>query len=162
MHSRSTPRNNFPVTSPSAALQGFPAFTRYAIAFLFLLLFLPADVSARSAPDPDSTKKQLDINDPANPDCPCHQHQKQAEEEYRRMMGQNTNEGDSASHDVELENDPVDHETVTNTGDSRNLSKTKSWKKLKWAGIKKWKRRLGNKHHGTKRHRFNINGCYHW
>ena len=78
------------------------------------------------------------------------------------MTGQNTNDGDSASHVQEQESDPVERETVSNTGDSRHLSKTRSWKKLTFAGVKKWKRRLGNKHHGTKRHRFNINGCYHW
>lgn len=29
------------------------------------------------------------INDPRNPNCPCHKYQKQAEEEYKKLLGQN-------------------------------------------------------------------------
>ena len=34
---------------------------------------------------PLSAQPQYDINDPRNPDCPCHKYQQQAEEEYARM-----------------------------------------------------------------------------
>jgi|SRR6218665_1242605 len=32
-----------------------------------------------------SAQSQYDINDPRNPDCPCHKYQQQAEDEYARM-----------------------------------------------------------------------------
>jgi hypothetical protein len=31
----------------------------------------------------DSTKQKYDLNDPRNPDCPCHKYQKLAEDEYK-------------------------------------------------------------------------------
>ena len=31
----------------------------------------------------DSTKQKYDLNDPRNPDCPCHKFQKLAEDEYK-------------------------------------------------------------------------------
>lgn len=34
------------------------------------------------------TEIEYDINDPRNPNCPCHKLQKQAEEEYKQMMSQ--------------------------------------------------------------------------
>jgi hypothetical protein len=37
----------------------------------------------------DTTKVKYDINDPRNPDCPCHKYQQLADEEYQRMLGEN-------------------------------------------------------------------------
>ncbi len=34
----------------------------------------------------DSTKTKYDINDPRNPNCPCHQYQKMADEEYQKQI----------------------------------------------------------------------------
>lgn len=34
----------------------------------------------------DTSKVKYDINDPRNPDCPCHQYQKLAEQEYQQMI----------------------------------------------------------------------------
>lgn len=34
----------------------------------------------------DTTKNKYDLNDPRNPNCPCHKHQQQAENEYRQLQ----------------------------------------------------------------------------
>lgn len=34
----------------------------------------------------DSIKTKYDINDPRNPNCPCHQYQKIADEEYQKQI----------------------------------------------------------------------------
>ena len=36
----------------------------------------------------DTTKNKYDLNDPRNPNCPCHKHQQQAENEYRQLQNQ--------------------------------------------------------------------------
>ena len=40
----------------------------------------------KAIPPKDTTKQQFDLNDPRNPHCPCHKYQKQAEEEYQKLM----------------------------------------------------------------------------
>ena len=35
----------------------------------------------------DTLKSRFDINDPRNPNCPCHKYQKLADEEYRKLLG---------------------------------------------------------------------------
>ena len=34
----------------------------------------------------DSVQQQFPVTDPRNPNCPCHAHQKKAEEEYKRLL----------------------------------------------------------------------------
>ncbi len=34
----------------------------------------------------DSLKSKYDLNDPRNPNCPCHKHQKLADEEYKNWL----------------------------------------------------------------------------
>jgi hypothetical protein len=50
-----------------------------ALRFLWLCSFLILFYSL-------SAQEKFDINDPRNPDCPCHKLQKQAEEEYAQLM----------------------------------------------------------------------------
>ncbi len=64
---------------------------RTVILFVFL-----CDVSYAGGRDTIPT--QYDINDPRNPNCPCHKLQQQADEEYLAMMRNNKNVS------VELEN----------------------------------------------------------
>ncbi len=35
----------------------------------------------------DSLKSRFNINDPRNPNCPCHKYQKLADEEYKKLRG---------------------------------------------------------------------------
>jgi hypothetical protein len=56
--------------------------------FFYIASFLFASLSA-FATGGDTTKVKYDLNDPRNPDCPCHQYQKLADEEYQQMLANN-------------------------------------------------------------------------
>ena len=62
------------------------------LCFFLFLSFLSRIVYAGTATD-TLLQKQLhyDLNDPRNPDCPCHNYQKLAEEEYTRKNKQPEN-----------------------------------------------------------------------
>jgi hypothetical protein len=54
-----------------------------------LILFLLATggrVFCLPLPGKDSLKTKFDLNDPRNPDCPCHKYQKQADKEYEALL----------------------------------------------------------------------------
>ena len=42
----------------------------------------------------DTTQQQFPITDPRNPNCPCHDHQKKAEEEYKRLLNKRLSQGE--------------------------------------------------------------------
>jgi hypothetical protein len=60
-------------------------FRAYVLVTLFLFLS-GGRAFPISLPGKDSLKIQYDRNDPRNPDCPCHQYQRQAEKEYAALM----------------------------------------------------------------------------
>lgn len=51
--------------------------------FLFLIFFMHA---AHASLPKDSARSKYELNDPRNPDCPCHKYQKMAEEEFRKFQ----------------------------------------------------------------------------
>ncbi|MDP2385068.1 MAG: hypothetical protein Q8M29_01735 [Bacteroidota bacterium] len=51
----------------------------------------------------DSTKTKYDINDPRNPNCPCHKYQKIADEEYQKQI---------ANEDVQMAAENVNKRVV--------------------------------------------------
>jgi hypothetical protein len=52
----------------------------------FLLLFGVQLLRASKGAGTDSTKNKFSINDPRNPDCPCHKYQKEADKEYAQLL----------------------------------------------------------------------------
>jgi len=50
------------------------------------LWFIICPAATQVLPMKDSTKQQYALNDPRNPDCPCHKYQKLAEEEYNELL----------------------------------------------------------------------------
>jgi len=54
--------------------------------FIIIFLFLSNNFFASGFTPGDSSKIKYDINDSRNPHCPCHQYQKQADDEYARMQ----------------------------------------------------------------------------
>ncbi len=64
--------------------------SQLAMCFVFLQLCLVctqmyANVQCCSGKG-DSLKNKYNINDPRNPDCPCHIYQKKAEREYKKLL----------------------------------------------------------------------------
>jgi hypothetical protein len=47
---------------------------------------------SRTISNGDSLKNKFPINDPRNPDCPCHRQQELAEQEYRSRQSENHQE----------------------------------------------------------------------
>ena len=50
------------------------------------LLFLNKKINALAFNN-DSLKTKYELNDPRNPNCPCHKYQKLAEKEFKKMNG---------------------------------------------------------------------------
>ena len=53
---------------------------------LFLFFYLSNSYGVNLCYE-DSSKKSFDLNDPRNPQCPCHKYQKLADEEEARNLG---------------------------------------------------------------------------
>ncbi|MFY9309881.1 MAG: hypothetical protein WAQ28_12610 [Bacteroidia bacterium] len=60
-------------------------------AILVLTAFFIFIHSTHATTDTIKSKSQFDINDPRNPDCPCHKYQKLADEEYASKLGSSKN-----------------------------------------------------------------------
>jgi hypothetical protein len=62
---------------------------RTPIAILLTLFFLVTVGRAfgLTLPGKDSLKPKFGVNDPRNPDCPCHKYQQLAEKEYAGLFG---------------------------------------------------------------------------
>jgi hypothetical protein len=69
----------------------FPANSICVLRFIFLFFSLSSYASVAT----DTVKQQYALNDPRNPDCPCHKYQKMAEDEYKKLHHEtNTNKTD--------------------------------------------------------------------
>jgi len=100
---------------------------------------------------------KYDLNDPRNPDCPCHKYQKIADEEYARQLKHEKSTG--------RENENL---TASGGGGGDNLKKKKkhgSSKVHQHVFDKKiftHNRKRPHKHRGLKRFNKNISSCFHW
>ncbi len=124
--------------------------------FIFLLLFFIAS-NAMFA-------QQYDINDPRNPDCPCHKMQQLADKEFAMLGDQNNmNENDREQNvnNVDFEkNSNEGNGLVENKGASHNYGKIKRRQKNTW--IKKKVFKISNKYRFKKRKKINVAICYKW
>ncbi|CAN5855047.1 hypothetical protein BH11BAC7_BH11BAC7_13770 [soil metagenome] len=135
---------------------------------------------------PDTGIVKYDLNDPRNPNCPCHDAQKKADEEYRNsQMQQKQNPAEKNSVNNDHNNDLLnnDQNNVKNGNKNPNSSdvntnKTtfssggggsqkhysasyKLQKKMKrWS--KKVNRKLNGKNKGTKGGKLRVADCFHW
>jgi hypothetical protein len=60
----------------------YVAVSACSLRFLFLFFLFPSCIFGFEMKC--DTAKKYELNDPRNPDCPCHKYQKLAEEEYRK------------------------------------------------------------------------------
>ncbi len=125
---------------------------------LLVFLFFLFGVQIMIAGDGDKPKKaQYDLNDPRNPDCPCHKYQKLADEEFMRLLKKDKG--------VSLSTEQV---VNTGSGGGGNISKrhhsgyqkiTKRWQNKKWHFFNKGRSgKKGRKHHFGR----DISSCFHW
>lgn len=124
--------------------------------FIFFLLFFIASNVIFA--------QQYDINDPRNPDCPCHKMQQLADKEFALLGDQNTlNENDREQNVNNVDFEKNSHEgngIVGNKGASRNYGKIKKRQKNTW--IKKTAFKFSNKYRFKKRKKVNVAICYKW
>jgi hypothetical protein len=98
-----------------------------------------------------NVQQAYELNDPRNPDCPCHKLQKQAEEEYARQNMKAGNE----------EQEQVTHiTTAVQSGTARSAYSTK--RKKKREGIQDLKFRLEHRKKGIRREKKSLDLCYRW
>jgi len=144
------------------------------IAFIFLFLLFSCSIVAQ-----ENNGTQYDINDPRNPNCPCHKYQQAADEEYQRELnkqkvfvqvakaGSSTvniidASADIVNRDKEIkEHNEIEEEELVVA--SKNVLKTEKATKHRI----KHKRVKTTKHKGPKKKKFKFgkkdnSRCTHW
>lgn len=96
---------------------------------------------------------KYDINDPRNPDCPCHKYQKIADREYENLLAMNNKVSKNSGEQTRLPEQEL-KETI-----NKNLSGTEKETKKKNIYFLKNKRKRKNKAHSKWR---KILECQHW
>jgi hypothetical protein len=164
------------------------------VVILFLgFLFLPKTSAASdNSVVPDTNIVKYDLNDPRNPDCPCHKAQQLAEDEYRKsqMQQQQQNPVDnSVAQNNEVNENPVNSNPVNrgnvsnddvNSSNASDVNTNKttftggsSGSQKHYSGfykfqkkVRKWtrkmNRKLGKKNNGTKKGKFRVADCFHY
>src|SRR5438094_2799694 len=71
----------------------------FKLVLCFTIVLLPQISFAVNISPGDSSKNKYDINDPRNPQCPCHKYQKQADDEFKQFQKkENKDEGNVISN----------------------------------------------------------------
>jgi hypothetical protein len=131
------------------------------------LLFLNKKINALAFNN-DSLKNKYELNDPRNPNCPCHKYQKLADEEFKLRQTQQT----------KVRKDFVEQKTTaTQTGFASatgvnylgSTVKTKRFKNFVFSHHKNRSYKIFNfikRHKGKKKHFIrtnkNISSCFKW
>jgi len=134
--------------------------------FFFLLIFSAPKISfAIGDTIPSDTTAKYDLWDPRNPNCPCHQYQKLADEEYARLHAQNNNPSDSSNQAVVVSNDTTYQNknfVSTSTGSSKRYSSTRKSQREIARWMRKAKRCCAKKSKGTKKGKHRLASCFHF
>ena len=137
--------------------------------FILLLLFSQNALSQKNIGN-----QQYDINDPRNPNCPCHQYQKMADDEYNQnqknkqvnqfaVNNNNFNQEDNSGNDNSAN---IDNSTFSRQGSERSIGSGSSYRTVKkkkpgtWVRKKAYRSKL--KHSRIKKQRPNYSVCYKW
>jgi len=129
--------------------------------FIFFLFFFIASN--------DMFAQQYDINDPRNPNCPCHKMQQLADKEFAMLTNQDRElEDDSRQSDNKLVIDDVEIENQNSLNKSiktsrntfANYDRVKRNSQNRW--IKKTVFKFSNKYRFKKRKKINVAICYKW
>lgn len=137
------------------------------VIIIISLLFLNKKISALTFNN-DSLKNKYELNDPRNPNCPCHKYQKLADEEFKlRQTHQtklNKDFGEQKTNSIQTSKGLVSAGSATGNG-----VKTKHFKNLMVLHHKNKSFRIFNLNRGPrgkKRHfvRTNerISSCFRW
>jgi hypothetical protein len=149
--------------------------------FLSLLFFVSPKISFATGDTLTGDTTKYALNDPRNPNCPCHDAQKKADEEYRKMIEKNNQANNNGDN-------PVNHDPVNNNGNNSNGNKSSdstiatvtksvssgsggsskhySKKVIEWKTMNKRMRKIKKsmirKGKGTKRGKHRLVDCFHF
>lgn len=100
--------------------------------FIFSLFFVLFSVGLNAnIINKDSLKSKYDINDPRNPNCPCHKYQKIADEEYEKWLRQQSKEQGIAISKLDTRDDKIKRKSFFNFTKHKTKRKNKSHPKFK-------------------------------
>ncbi len=80
----------------NALKTSLPFLGKWRLAGLFLFFLIQISFA-----QPNNSKQEFDLNDPRNPDCPCHKYQKMADEEFRKTQKENKLNQEEKKTDIE-------------------------------------------------------------
>lgn len=125
--------------------------------------------------------EKYELNDPRNPDCPCHKYQKSAEEEYKQLLAKKENNAGIAHASVTEKNTGrsvggigQDKEESaasiknnssagsTNSQGKKHTSRTKRKHKKKGKSFYRWRKIADVKHWNLWKELTDPSSCYHW
>jgi hypothetical protein len=138
------------------------------IGFLIVVFFLGIKILNASVAKGDSLKTKYELNDPRNPNCPCHKYQKLADEEFKLRQTQQT----KWNKDF-VEQKAISNQTAVGIASAGNSSgksiKTKHFKNLILSHHKNRFYKIFNFNRGPrgkKRHfvrtNKNVSSCFRW
>jgi len=130
---------------------------------IIFLLFIANNIFAQ----------EYDINDPRNPNCPCHKMQQQADEEFAQLNNVNKNvlqhiiennnsDDNKGDHFSSLDDNTFQVNNRRQEQSNNSMSYTSLSKKRKNVWIKKTVFRFSTKHRFKKRGKINVALCYNW
>lgn len=96
------------------------------LSFMFVFMFSQAESINK-----DSLKSKYDINDPRNPNCPCHKYQKIADEEYEKWLRQQSKEQGIAISKLDKREDKLKRKSVFSFTKHKAKRKSKAHPKFK-------------------------------
>jgi hypothetical protein len=118
-----------------------------------------------------SFAQQYDINDPRNPDCPCHKNQQLAEREYAALIKNDDRSIHANGNKISSLKKNNLPESITENSAEKKIklqkiqpaaSYTKTKRKHKQLLIGKLKFRFYNGKKGLKKVKGNNSDCFHW
>lgn len=121
---------------------------RSAACLLFFMVFFASRTNAQ----------QYDINDPRNPDCPCHKMQELAEKEFALLNDFNNKNDDNVGEKMRDDQEKIDHHVDKNSAFAYSYAERK--RRSVW--IKKTVFKISNKYRFKKKGRINVAICYKW
>ncbi len=140
--------------------------------YLFLFLFSFFILSAQ-----DSLKTNYNLNDPRNPNCPCHKYQKLADDEFKKILASANNNQRKLNSEINFSPNSVNQNKINfNQSDFSNLKLSESigYKHKKYFSLFKHKRKKKIKNYSKIRRAFDVkhweilkrsrklNSCFHW
>lgn len=126
----------------------FTRVRRYCAYFVMLCFFTTMAFAGG-----DSTKTKFPLDDPRNPDCPCHKYQKLADDEYKKLLAKERRLGSTGQQGTTANGN--------SSADAKERSAVESSKRHFFKRIFACKHKRRGGHHGRQRKQRKVGDCWH-